>query len=309
VFNFSQFFHRAGHWFPPCLMTTVQLYQAGLAVVAPWNLYHIRIRNPMKLAELIPHPDDLIALPPGELGRRMLPVLLAWPHDGKQLQLVQFLPARAAVAPSQDHLGYALDRRTPQIEIAVREAWAWLEGQGLLIPDTQFDHGVSMLSTRGHKLAKAGLSKIFINYRRSDEPGFVRALFSLLAEAFSAEQLFIDVDDIPPGEDFVLKLESQVAQCDVMLVVIGKSWLDATGEHGNRRLDDPNDFVRIEIEAALKQGKRVIPVLVHGARMPRPDELPESLRQLATRNAVPLTHDRFADDGQALVKTLRWDTP
>ena len=147
--------------------------------------------------------------------------------------------------------------------------------------------------------------KIFINYRRGDEPGFTQALLGRLEQAFPADQLFIDVDNIPPGEDFVRMLESQVAQCDALLAVIGHSWLNATDERGSRRLDDPNDFVRIEIESALKQGKRVIPVLVHEARMPRPDELPEAIRPLATRNAVRLTHERFRADTQGLVKALQ----
>ena len=147
--------------------------------------------------------------------------------------------------------------------------------------------------------------KIFINYRRGDEPGFTQALLGRLEQAFPADQLFIDVDNIPPGEDFVRMLESQVAQCDALLAVIGHSWLNATDERGSRRLDDPNDFVRIEIESALKQGKRVIPVLVHEARMPRPDELPEAIRLLATRNAVRLTHERFRADTQGLVKALQ----
>jgi Domain of unknown function (DUF4189)/TIR domain/Putative peptidoglycan binding domain len=147
--------------------------------------------------------------------------------------------------------------------------------------------------------------KIFINYRRGDEPGFTQALLGRLEQAFPAERLFIDVDNIPPGEDFVRMLESQVAQCDAMLTVIGTNWLDATDEHGGRRLDDPGDFVRIEIESALKQGKRVIPVLVHQARMPHPDELPEAIRPLAKRNAVRLTHERFRADVQGLIKALQ----
>jgi hypothetical protein len=147
--------------------------------------------------------------------------------------------------------------------------------------------------------------KIFINYRRGDEPGFTQALLGRLEQAFPAERLFIDVDNIPPGEDFVHMLESQVAQCDAMLTVIGNNWLDATNEHGSRRLDDPNDFVRIEIESAIRQGKRVIPVLVHQARMPHPDELPEPIRPLATRNAVRLTHERFRADVQGLIKALQ----
>jgi len=101
-----------------------------------------------------PDPDVLIALPPDELGRRMIPLLAAWPHEGEQLQLVQFLPSRAAGTSHQDYLGYSVDHRRPQIEVAVREAWAWLERQALLIPDTRFDHGVSMLSTNAQQLAK-----------------------------------------------------------------------------------------------------------------------------------------------------------
>src|SRR5262249_48981330 len=146
---------------------------------------------------------------------------------------------------------------------------------------------------------------VFINYRRGDEPGFTQALFSRLEQAFPADKLFMDVDHIPAGEDFVRGLESQVAQCDVMLAVIGKEWLSVTDERGNRRLDDPHDFVRIEIESALKQNKRVIPILVHEARMPHPDDLPESLKPLARRNAVRLTHERFKADAQGLIKALQ----
>src|SRR6516225_6207457 len=132
-----------------------------------------------------------------------------------------------------------------------------------------------------------------------------QALLGRLEQAFPTDRLFIDVDNIPPGEDFVRMLESQVAQCDAMLTVIGNGWLGATDERGNRRLDDPDDFVRIEIASALKQGKRVIPVLVHDARMPHPEELPEAIRPLARRNAVRLTHERFRADVQGLIKALQ----
>ena len=86
--------------------------------------------------------------------------------------------------------------------------------------------------------------------------------------------------------------------------MIGKGWIDAKDDAGARRLDNPNDFVRIEIESGLKQGKRVIPVLVNNADMPRADELPDSLKPLSRRNAVRLTHDRFKADAQGLVKVL-----
>jgi hypothetical protein len=148
-------------------------------------------------------------------------------------------------------------------------------------------------------------AKIFINYRRGDDPGFAQALFGRLEQAFPPERLFMDVDNIPPGVDFVHFLDQQVAECDVLLVVIGKHWIDARDSANARRLDNPDDFVRLEIESALKQGKRVIPVLVHEARMPRPDELPEGLIPLARRNAVRLTHERFRADAQGLIKALQ----
>jgi hypothetical protein len=100
-------------------------------------------------------------------------------------------------------------------------------------------------------------------------------------------------------------LEEQVAQCDVLLAVIGKGWIDARDATGARHIDIPQDFVRIELESALKQGKRVIPVLMHEARLPRSDELPEAVRPLARRNAVRLTHERFRADAQALIKALQ----
>ena len=147
--------------------------------------------------------------------------------------------------------------------------------------------------------------KIFINYRRGDDSGFAQALFIRLEQAFSPSDLFMDIDSIPPGEDFVSLLESQIAQCDVLLAVIGKGWLDAKDERGGRRLDDPDDFVRIEIASALKQGKRVIPVLLHDARMPRPEQLPPELAPFTRRHAVRLTHERFRADTEGLIKSLQ----
>src|SRR5712675_132577 len=111
--------------------------------------------------------------------------------------------------------------------------------------------------------------RIFLNYRRGDEPGFALALYGRLEQSFSAEQLFMDVEGgIPAGDDFVKVLETQVAQCDVLLALIGQDWLSVTDDTGARRLENPDDFVRIEIESAMRLGKRVIPVLVNKAEMP-----------------------------------------
>jgi hypothetical protein len=147
--------------------------------------------------------------------------------------------------------------------------------------------------------------KIFINYRRGDDPGNTGRLFDRLQDTFTPDQLFLDVDNIAPGLDFVRVLHECVAECDIILTVIGKGWLDARDVSGARRLDDPNDFVRVEIASALRQDKRVIPVLVGEAQMPRENELPEELRPLARRNAVRLTHERFRADMQGLIKAVQ----
>ncbi len=147
--------------------------------------------------------------------------------------------------------------------------------------------------------------KIFINYRRGDDAGHTGRLFDRLQDVFPSEQLFLDVDNIAPGLDFVRVLNERVAECDIVLAVIGKGWMDARDAGGNRRLDDPDDFVRIEIASALEQGKRVIPVLVGEAQMPHPEDLPEALRPLVRRNAVRLTHERFRADTQGLIKAIR----
>lgn len=150
------------------------------------------------------------------------------------------------------------------------------------------------------------LGTIFINYRRGDEPGFALALYGQLEQAFAVEQLFMDVEGgIPAGHDFVQVLKSQVQQCDVLLALIGQGWLKATDETGARRLDNPDDFVRIEIESAMRLGKRVIPVLVNKAEMPRTADLPERLQALARRHAVRLTQERFRADVQGLITVLQ----
>jgi hypothetical protein len=147
--------------------------------------------------------------------------------------------------------------------------------------------------------------KIFINYRRSEDAGFAQALFGRLEQAFPREQLFMDVDNIEPGLDFVQVLHDQVAQCDVLIAIIGNHWVDVCDESGARRLDNPEDFVRIEIEAALKQDKRVIPVLVGLTQMPRSEQLPDTLKTLTRRHAVRLTHERFRTDAQGLIAGLQ----
>jgi hypothetical protein len=146
--------------------------------------------------------------------------------------------------------------------------------------------------------------KLFINYRREDSIDTAGRLRDRLAEAFGEENLFMDVDNVPPGVDFVADLNSQVAACRVFLAVIGPNWLDAKDERGVRRLDNPDDFVTIEIAAALARDIRVIPVLVDNARMPRADKLPEPIRSLVRRNAVELHNTQLRRDAETLVARM-----
>jgi hypothetical protein len=143
--------------------------------------------------------------------------------------------------------------------------------------------------------------KIFINYRRGDDAGFTQALYLRLKDEFAADDLFMDVEGhIKPGDDFVEVLNEQVAKSDVLLAVIGPRWAELL----TARQGDPDDFVAIEIKAALEQGKCVIPVLVGEARMPRANDLPEPIRPLVRRNAVSVRLERFNTDCQGLVAAL-----
>ena len=148
--------------------------------------------------------------------------------------------------------------------------------------------------------------KIFISYRRDDSQAMVDRMFERLTEAFGHQNLFRDIDSIPKGLDFRQWIERSVTQCDVLLAVIGPRWLDIADETSRRRLDDPADFVRMEIESALRRNIPVIPVLLAQTRMPKPDALPESLRDLAYRNGSLVRHDPdFTNDMRTLVKDAR----
>ncbi len=146
---------------------------------------------------------------------------------------------------------------------------------------------------------------IFISYRRTDSAGYAGRLYDHLDQYLDAHSIFMDIDNIPPGEDFVQVIEKAVDQCDTMLVLIGPQWLTAATESGERRLDDSHDFVRLEISTALQRDIRVIPILVNQASMPRTDDLPTDLQPLTRRNAVSLSNERFREDVQRLMQALQ----
>jgi hypothetical protein len=148
------------------------------------------------------------------------------------------------------------------------------------------------------------MPRIFISYRRDDSAMAAGRLYDHLSAHFSDKSLFMDIDTIEPGEDFVEVLQNAVGSCQALIAVIGPDWLSIADEMGRRRLDDPNDFVRLEIAAALERNIRVIPVLVDGASMPLAVDLPDDLAKLARRNALFISNERFRYDAAKLIETL-----
>ena len=134
---------------------------------------------------------------------------------------------------------------------------------------------------------------VFICYRREDTAGFAGRIYDRLKSSLGRESVFIDVDNIPAGRDFVEVLSERVGRCDALVALIGRNWLISADKDNQRRLDDPNDFVRIEIEAALERNVPVIPVLVDGATMPQANDLPDTLKKLARRQGIEISHNRF----------------
>jgi TIR domain len=145
---------------------------------------------------------------------------------------------------------------------------------------------------------------IFISYRREDAPGHAGRIYDEMTRRFGVDPVFMDLD-IEPGVDFVEQINDAVGSCRVLITVIGPRWIGIEDAHGERRIDDPGDFIRLEVEAALARSEvRVIPVLVQRARMPTAAELPASLAELARRNALELSDGRWSYDVGRLTSTV-----
>jgi TIR domain-containing protein len=144
---------------------------------------------------------------------------------------------------------------------------------------------------------------IFVSYRRTDAPGHAGRLYDGLVDRFGEAKVFKDLDSMEPGADFVEVIEETVARCDALIAVIGRGWLRAE-LGGRRRLDDPDDWVRLEIANALKRRIRVVPVLVERTPMPSAADLPEELRALVHRHAVELNETAWRAQVDQLIAAL-----
>ena len=145
---------------------------------------------------------------------------------------------------------------------------------------------------------------VFISYRREDTSGYAGRLYDQISARFGAEHVFMDVTTIEPGSDFVEVIEQRVGACDALIALIGKNWLASKDEQNRVRLGRSEDFVSVEITAALKRNVEVVPLLVGGAKMPLQQELPESLQRLARHQAVEVSDAHFTRDVADLIQSL-----
>lgn len=146
--------------------------------------------------------------------------------------------------------------------------------------------------------------KVFISYRREDTGPAAGRVYDRLSRLLSKSNLFFDVNTIGGGEDFVRRIESEIERSDAALVFIGDKWLEPAPPSGKGRIWDPDDYVRAELRAALARPMLVLPILVAGARMPKPAQLPEDVRAVTGKNALPLRHESFDDDTESIVAAV-----
>jgi hypothetical protein len=160
------------------------------------------------------------------------------------------------------------------------------------------------VSTGASEPGRAAAAKVFITYRREETAAHAGRLYDAMVARFGEPNVFMDVD-MAPGVDFVERITDAVAACHVLIVVMGPKWATVEDEQGRARLADPEDFVRLEVETALRRTEVTpIPVLVAGARMPNREDLPPELRAITRRNALELGDQRWRYDIGRLISTL-----
>jgi hypothetical protein len=155
----------------------------------------------------------------------------------------------------------------------------------------------------------AASARIFISYRRGDSAYSAGRIRDHLITAFGRDRVFMDVSDLTPGELYSVVLVDAISQCDVVIAVIGKHWNRTGGRTVLRRLEDKDDWVRQELTAGIEKGKRIIPCLVDDAKMPRPEDLPADVADVARRQATEISPDHFERDVAALIDVLKRIAP
>jgi TIR domain len=146
--------------------------------------------------------------------------------------------------------------------------------------------------------------RVFISYRREDSGSSAGRVYDRLRKIFPESNVYFDLSTIKAGEDFTKSIASAIERSDVVLVFMGKNWMAPRHENDRTRIWDPNDYVRAELRAALVRPILVLPVLVDGALMVQPELLPDDVKAIATRNAVPLRLESFDDDTENIVTAI-----
>lgn len=146
--------------------------------------------------------------------------------------------------------------------------------------------------------------RVFISYRRDDTASAAGRVYDRLSHLLRKSNVFFDVTTIGGGKDFAKEIASAIGRSDAALIFIGDKWLGQAQPTSKGRVWDPDDYVRAEVRAALASPLLVLPVLVAGAPMPKPEQLPEDIRAITTRNALPLRHETFDDDTENIVAAI-----
>lgn len=152
------------------------------------------------------------------------------------------------------------------------------------------------------------MARIFLSYRRDDSAGYTGRIFDHLGNRFGASRVFMDVEGIDIGENFAKAIEASIAQCNTVVAVIGRQWAGSADTSAGRRIDDPADYVRQEIAAAIRLGVELVPVLVGGAKFPSKQELPPELVDMSFRNALQIDDSAFLVGVDRLIAVLERTT-
>ncbi len=142
--------------------------------------------------------------------------------------------------------------------------------------------------------------RVFISYRRQETKWLARSLFDRLTAKLGESAVFMDVHTLKPGDNFAEAISAAVCQCDAMLVLIGSQWDSISDSHGRRRLENPQDLVRLEVSTALRNGIRVVPILVDGAALPPARKLPSDLAAMTRHHALEINERSY----QSVVEKL-----
>jgi hypothetical protein len=248
----------------------------------------------------------------------------SWPLDIRNIEMVAYrfydesiLFSR--VSSASDPRGEFFDKQLGELADEIYKTLQSLRGDSPLIArlsrsGTEMDQPSARISqppimtdlddTWKSSLTTKQSSVVFISYRREATGPYARLFYNLLAERLGKENVFLDVINIKGGDDFVKVIKREAASCSALIELIHKDWLDAKDEEGRRRLDDPEDFVRLEISIALGRNIPVIPVLIDGASMPRRKDLPAALADFSQRNFLEVSYSRLDSDVDELVKAL-----